>query len=103
MPFAPGVIGINRDKLGNQICNGMEVDDKTKWAFLFYDRNRDGYITKAEMSAVSKHLSKAQVDEIYKRIDANKDGKLSFEEFQELAHDEQRNAGASQECCCNVS
>lgn len=60
------------------------LQEKAKLAFNAYDRNRDGYLTKAEMKRTSKSMTEAQVDAVFEKYDKNKDGRLDFEEFKEL-------------------
>ena len=60
------------------------VQEKARLAFNAYDRNRDGYLTKAEMKRTSKSMTEAQIDAVFEKYDKNKDGKLDFEEFKEL-------------------
>ena len=49
-----------------------------------YDRNRDGYLTKAELRKTSKRMTDAQIDAVFEKYDKNKDGKLDFNEFKDL-------------------
>lgn len=60
------------------------VQEKARLAFNAYDRNRDGYLTKAEMKRTSKSMTEAQIDAVFEKYDRNKDGRLDFEEFKEL-------------------
>ena len=54
-------------------------------AFDAFDSNRDGYITKAEMMALSKgRLTKDQIDKAFESLDINGDGALSREEFYKM-------------------
>ena len=39
--------------------------DKAQMAFKLYDRDKDGYITKAEMVKLSKNLTKDQVEKVW--------------------------------------
>ena len=40
----------------------IERQDKAEMAFKLYDKDKDGYITKAEMTKLSKTLTKEQID-----------------------------------------
>ncbi|XP_076669451.1 hippocalcin-like protein 4 isoform X2 [Andrena cerasifolii] len=75
------------------ITNG-DIDQKLSWIFRFYDINGDGYITRKEMlvimSAIYEMLHNGQtvqrmvdrhVDKVFERMDADKDGVISREEF----------------------
>ena len=66
------------------------VHEKARLAFNAYDRNRDGYLTKAEMKKTSKMMTEAQIDAVFDKYDKNKDGKLSFEEFKDLMESHSR-------------
>ena len=73
------------------------VHEKALLAFNAYDRNRDGYLTKAEMKKTSKMMTEAQIDAVFDKYDKNKDGKLSFEEFKHLmeSHNKEKRSQAS--------
>ena len=47
--------------------NAPKKPDNTELAFKLYDKDKDGFITKSEMSKVSKRLSKEQVDKVMPR------------------------------------
>ena len=80
------------------------LDEKLEWTFLLYDVNRDGYITKDEMTFIVKSIysitnlqcyckmadahqdqkmAEERADMIFHKMDQNQDGKLSLEEFRE--------------------
>ena len=46
--------------------------DKAKLAFNAYDRNRDGYLTKAELRKTSKRMTDAQIDAVFEKYDKDK-------------------------------
>ena len=80
-------MNISRGKAKARIEAKSQSDivlEKAKLAFNAYDRNRDGYLTKAEMKRTSKSMTDAQIDAVFEKYDRNKDGKLDFEEFKEL-------------------
>ena len=52
--------------------------------FHISSRNRDGYLTKAELRKTSRKMTDAQIDAVFEKFDRNKDGRLDFEEFKEL-------------------
>ncbi|XP_053208309.1 frequenin-1-like [Panonychus citri] len=70
------------------------IDQKLEWAFSIYDTDGDGYITKAEMFSVVKALyerkgttemqltlARERIDDIFSRMDLNRDNRLSRDEF----------------------
>ncbi|XP_076636384.1 Kv channel-interacting protein 4-like isoform X3 [Colletes latitarsis] len=75
------------------ITNG-NLDQKLSWIFSFYDLNGDGYITRKEMlviisatyemlhnSQVAQRVVDKHVDMVFKKMDTDKDGIISREEF----------------------
>ena len=74
------------------------LEEKIAWSFNFYDINSDGFIDKEEMQAVSEaifnllgssadhHKRELQIDKIFTAMDANRDGMVSFVEFQEYCN-----------------
>ena len=48
------------------------VQEKARLAFNAYDRNRDGYLTKAEMKKTSKSMTDAQIDAVFEKYDKNR-------------------------------
>eukprot|EP00928_Gymnodinium_smaydae_P041693 TRINITY_DN2817_c0_g2_i1.p1 TRINITY_DN2817_c0_g2~~TRINITY_DN2817_c0_g2_i1.p1 ORF type:complete len:297 (+),score=51.57 TRINITY_DN2817_c0_g2_i1:56-946(+) len=57
--------------------------------FRSFDKNNDGYITREELGTVLKKLDKSwtdsRIDRLFKVVDLNGDGRLSYEEFVEWA------------------
>ena len=70
-------------------------------AFKLYDKDKDGYITRAEMVKLSKTLTKEQVEKVmillwlekfhkvinwqaFAKFDSDGDGKLSYQEFRKM-------------------
>ena len=66
------------------------LHEKAKLAFNAYDRNRDGFLTKAELKKTSKKMTEAQIEAVFEKYDRNKDGKLDFEEFKDLMESNRR-------------
>ncbi len=50
--------------------------------FQAIDRNADGYISKGELKLAKKNMGIKEIDECIKKMDLNKDGKLSQEEYE---------------------
>ncbi|XP_020294441.1 Kv channel-interacting protein 1-like [Pseudomyrmex gracilis] len=74
------------------IVNGS-VDQKLSWIFRFYDLNGDGQITRREMLTIISAIYEMQnahnmqfainrqVDKFFEKMDTNKDGVITREEF----------------------
>ena len=74
------------------VSNGT-IQEKLAWSFSFYDINNDGFINREEMQNVSEaifdlmgvsashHRRVHQIDKIFKAMDRNNDGLVSFIEF----------------------
>ena len=60
--------------------------------FHYPIRNRDGYLTKAELRKTSRKMTDAQIDAVFDKFDKNRDGRLDFEEFKELMESHQKSA-----------
>lgn len=82
------------------ITSGSDANEKLKWAFRMYDINGDGFIELKEMSKIikafyemmdcSKIEQKAvsQTEKIFEKLDLNKDGKISLEEFLNVCNED---------------
>ncbi|CAK9303514.1 unnamed protein product [Gordionus sp. m RMFG-2023] len=79
------------------------LEDKLKWAFKLYDVNGDGFISREEMTSIvtaiyelfskfpeecrdkvmgdTENFIKNHVERIFRKMDSNKDGKVTSEEF----------------------
>merc|ERR550534_798288 len=62
----------------------MEMMNATDTAFKLFDKDKDGFITRAEFAKVSKKMTKEQIEAIFAKFDNNGDGKMSKEEFKQL-------------------
>lgn len=45
------------------------------------DKNKDGYITKGELKLAKKNVGMKEIDNVIKKYDLDRDGKLNMEEF----------------------
>eukprot|EP01119_Soliformovum_irregulare_P021331 TRINITY_DN7077_c0_g1_i3.p1 TRINITY_DN7077_c0_g1~~TRINITY_DN7077_c0_g1_i3.p1 ORF type:complete len:541 (-),score=175.75 TRINITY_DN7077_c0_g1_i3:203-1825(-) len=84
---------------GFSILTRGTPDEKLEFAFKAYDSDKSGFIERAELEqmirGVYKHLFSSEkvdpkqisdfCDAIYSNLDTNHDGKLSFEEFKQIA------------------
>lgn len=75
-----------------------DLEDKLEWAFRMYDRDKDGQVSKKDMLEVIRAIykmvgvqtndndaPKRRMEKVFKQVDKQKKGKLSFEEFVEGA------------------
>ncbi|KAL4609549.1 calsenilin-like isoform X1 [Arapaima gigas] len=83
--------------IGLSVLLRGSVTEKLSWAFNLYDINKDGYITKEEMLAIMKsiydmmgqHTSPSvrdeapveHVEKFFQKMDRNRDGVVTIEEF----------------------
>ena len=74
------------------------LEEKMAWSFSFYDINSNGFIEKEEMQAVAAaifdlmgssvdhHKRVDKIDKIFSAMDTNRDGVISFVEFQQYCN-----------------
>ena len=78
-----GFMKLMRKKLNNE--GGGEMDEEMFEAFKTYDRQGRGYYDLQEMKEVmaeyGEKLSDREAMELFKLIDQNSDGKITFDEF----------------------
>ena len=86
---------------GATALGNVSIIEKAKLAFNAYDRNRDGYLTKAELRKTSKRMTDAQIDAVFDKYDKNKDGKLDFEEFKDLMENNSKGKAAAAAASAN--
>ncbi|XP_028830135.1 calsenilin isoform X3 [Denticeps clupeoides] len=83
--------------IGLSVLLRGSVNEKLRWAFNLYDINKDGYITKEEMLAIMKSIYDMMgrytspcvkedaplehVEKFFQKMDRNKDGVVTFDEF----------------------
>ena len=72
------------------LTNNAHLEEKTKFAFQFYDMNNDGYLSNGDLfnclkMLVGDNLTDIQIQQLSDRTliaaDKDLDGKLSYEEF----------------------
>ncbi|KAG8317011.1 Kv channel-interacting protein 4 [Homalodisca vitripennis] len=84
---------------GLSILSRGSLDEKLRWTFSLYDINGDGRITREEMTdivtaiydlmgkfvepSVEESTVAAKVDRIFQKMDRNRDGVVTLEEFLE--------------------
>lgn len=79
----------NQENIQEQSKNkNMGRKDELKSVFATFDKNKDGFITKQELSDSLKNIgistSEKDVLEMVQRVDVNGDGLIDFDEFCEL-------------------
>ncbi|KAK2149451.1 hypothetical protein LSH36_452g02018 [Paralvinella palmiformis] len=95
-----GTINFEEFVKGLSVLARGTFDQKLLWAFSLYDVNGDGIITKDEMldivsaiydmmgkfaePTIDEHTAKEHVDRVFQRMDSNRDGVISIEEFMEI-------------------
>uniref|UniRef100_A0AAY4CXD3 EF-hand domain-containing protein n=1 Tax=Denticeps clupeoides TaxID=299321 RepID=A0AAY4CXD3_9TELE len=83
--------------IGLSVLLRGSVTEKLNWAFNLYDINKDGYITKEEMLAIMKSIydmmgrytypsvrdeaPSEHVEKFFQKMDRNRDGVVTIEEF----------------------
>ncbi|KAJ6220001.1 hypothetical protein RDWZM_005813 [Blomia tropicalis] len=62
-----------------------DAEADLKAAFMVFDRDRNGYITRDElksaMQVMGETLSERDLDELLRTTDHDRDGKINYEEF----------------------
>nr|XP_042900365.1 Kv channel-interacting protein 1 [Parasteatoda tepidariorum] len=92
-----GAITFTDFVIGLSVLARGSLQEKLRWAFSLYDINGDGYITKDEMSRIVQsiyelmgkavepmiedHTTRDHVDRVFQKLDLNKDGVVTIEEF----------------------
>lgn len=92
-----GAISFEDFVVGLSVLSRGSLQEKLRWAFHLYDINGDGYITKDELNnivnsiynlmgrytepLVEENTAKDHVELVFDRMDLNKDGVITLEEF----------------------
>lgn len=63
----------------------MTVPIISEAVFLAMDKNKDGFVTRSELKLAQRSLTKRELDAIISEVDADGDGKLTFEEVRQVA------------------
>ena len=87
-----GEIDFREFVIGCSQFTSADSDAKLRFAFWLYDFNADGTISKEEMAkllegfnlASAKQIP-AKVDMIFQKVDRNRDGVISFDEFRSFS------------------
>ena len=66
----------------NKVIN----ENVLKYAFYYFDKEKTGYISQNKIQSyfVNSNLTESDFQEIFKEIDLDKDGKISFKEFKNM-------------------
>lgn len=70
------------------LCSPANTEETVRFAFKMFDIDEDGYITEDEFSSLLRSafsLHDLDVSQLFKTIDVNGDGKISYETFREFA------------------
>lgn len=96
-PHDEGYINFEQFAVGLSALLRGSLEDRLQWTFRLYDINHDGYITREEMLTIIKSVYKLlgkcvnppltednyieHTDQIFEKLDQNKDGLVTMEEF----------------------
>ncbi|XP_076104261.1 A-type potassium channel modulatory protein KCNIP1-like isoform X1 [Mytilus galloprovincialis] len=94
-----GTISFEEFVIGLSVLSRGSLQERLQWAFGLYDINGDGLITREEMldivsaiydmmgrfsePSVDENTTKDHVEKVFQKMDLNKDGVISLEEFME--------------------
>ena len=63
----------------------MTVPIISEAVFTAMDKNKDGFISRAELKLAKRSLTREQLDDIIGKADDDGDGKLTFDEVRKIA------------------
>ena len=69
----------------NFFQNFMTVPIISEAVFMAMDKNKDGYVSRAELKLAKRHLTREELDTIIGKADGDGDGKLTFDEVRQIA------------------
>ncbi|KAL9261490.1 Calcium-dependent protein kinase 33-like protein [Drosera capensis] len=78
----------------------LEKEDNLFKVFLFFDKDNSGYITRDELKQAMAQYQmgdEATIDEIINDVDADKDGRINYQEFVDMMRKENLTKGGSKE------
>lgn len=84
------------DKNRDGVVTETDMMTRAELAFSALDRDNKGFITQKDFRKLTKKLSDQELNDLMSKLDANKDGQLSFEEFKVLFDNAERRRKQSQ-------
>ncbi|CAM6085919.1 unnamed protein product [Calypogeia fissa] len=88
-----GSVDMREVVVGFSSLKKSQGDEALKLCFQLYDTDRSGYISREELASMLRALPEeylpgditepGKLDEMFERMDANNDGRISFEEFKD--------------------
>merc|ERR1711936_694234 len=90
-----GFIDFKEFLLAIDVTSSGCPEEKLNWAFSMYDVDGNGWIDLVEMTRIVKSMDKyespeARAEGIFKRMDVNKDGKVTRQEFVRCCLEDQK-------------
>ncbi|XP_043659651.1 Kv channel-interacting protein 4 isoform X1 [Drosophila teissieri] len=99
-----GIVSFEDFVQGLSILSRGSVEEKLRWTFSLYDINGDGFITREEMTDIvtaiyelmgrlpdecpEEEKIKGKVEQIFQKMDTNRDGVVTLEEFLEACRND---------------
>jgi Ca2+-binding EF-hand superfamily protein len=88
-PYKPIIIYKKREKMPNE----AEIEEIVKKAFEIYDTDKSGFLERDEIKKLlddacgelgADEITESQLDAVIQTVDANNDGKFSFDELNQI-------------------